>query len=151
MWEQLQLAYDYGVEKLWVLNVGDLKPMEYLITLFLDMAWNPKRYTANNLLEHPRRFCAQQFGEEQAEEAARILNLYSKYTGRVTPKMLDRNTYNLETGEWKQVSDKFIKLEAEALRQYISLEPAYRDTHKQLIFFPVRQWLTCMRCTTHRL
>lgn len=33
MWEQLQLTYDYGVEKLWILNVGDLKPMEYPITL----------------------------------------------------------------------------------------------------------------------
>lgn len=66
MWEQLQLTYDYGVDKLWVLNVGDLKPMEYPITLFLDMAWNPKRYAVDNLLDHPRQFCAQQFGEEQA-------------------------------------------------------------------------------------
>ena len=121
MWEQLQLTYNYGVDKLWVLNVGDLKPMEYPITLFLDMAWNPRQYNAGNLLEHPRRFCAQQFGEDQADEAMRILNLYSKYNGRVTGEMLDRNTYNLETGEWKQVSDEYLKLEAEALRQYISL------------------------------
>lgn len=138
MWEQLQLTYDYGVNKLWILNVGDLKPMEYPITLFLDMAWEPKRYTADNLLEHPRQFCAQQFGEDQADEAMRILNLYSKYNGRVTPEMLDRNTYNLETGEWKQVSDEYLKLEAEALRQYISLKPAYRDAYKQIILFPVQ-------------
>jgi hypothetical protein len=138
MWEQLQLTYDYGVDKLWVLNVGDLKPMEYPITLFLDMAWDPTRYTVNNLLEHTRRFCAQQFGEEQADEAARILNLYAKYNGRVTPEMLDRKTYNLETGEWKKVSDEYIKLEAEALRQYLSLSPEYRDAYKQLILFPVQ-------------
>lgn len=138
MWEQLQLTYDYGVDKLWVLNVGDLKPMEYPITLFLDMAWNPKRYTVDNLLDHPRQFCAQQFGEEQADEAMRILNLYSKYAGRVTAEMLDRKTYNLETGEWKQVSDEFIKLEAEALRQYTALKPEYKDAYKQLILFPVQ-------------
>ncbi|WP_114778608.1 glycosyl hydrolase 115 family protein [Botryobacter ruber] len=138
MWEQLQLTYDYGVNKLWVLNVGDLKPMEYPITLFLDMAWNPTQYNANNLLDHARQFCAQQFGEEQADEAMRILNLYSKYNGRVTPEMLDRNTYNLETGEWKKVSDEYLKLEAEALRQYVSLKPEYRDAYKQLILFPVQ-------------
>ena len=138
MWEQLQLTYDYGVDRIWVVNVGDLKPMEYPITLFLDMAWNPGQYTASNLLEHPRRFCAQQFGEEQADEAARILNLYSKYAGRVTPEMLDRNTYNLETGEWKQVSDEYAKLEAEALRQYISLKSEYRDAYQQVILFPVQ-------------
>lgn len=138
IWEQLQLTYNYGVDKLWVLNVGDLKPMEYPITLFLDMAWNPTRLTAANLLEHTHRFCAQQFGEEQAEEATRILNLYSKYAGRVTPEMLDSKTYNLEMGEWKQVSDEFVKLEAEALRQYLALNPRYRDTYKQLILFPVQ-------------
>ena len=138
MWEQLQLTYDYGVDKLWVLNVGDLKPMEYPITLFLDMAWNPKQYTASNLLDHPKKFCAAAFGESQAEEAARILNLYCKYAGRVTAEMLDRKTYNLETGEWKKVSDEFIKLEAEALRQYITLAPEYHDAYKQLILFPVQ-------------
>lgn len=138
MWEQLQLTYDYGVDKLWVLNVGDLKPMEYPITLFLDMAWNPKRFTADNLLEHTSEFCAQQFGREQADEAMRIMNLYCKYAGRVTPEMLDCETYNLETGEWKQVSDEYIKLEAEALRQYMALVPEYRDTYKQLILFPVQ-------------
>lgn len=138
MWEQLQLTYDYGVDKLWILNVGDLKPMEYPITLFLDMAWNPKRYTADNLLEHPRGFCARQFGEGQADEAARILNLYSKYNGRVTPEMLDCHTYNIETGEWKQVADEYRKLEADALRQYLSLPQEYHDAYKQLILFPVQ-------------
>ncbi len=138
MWEQLQLTYDYGVDKLWVLNVGDIKPMEYPITLFMDMAWDPTRYNAKNLLEHPRAFCAQQFGDDQADEAMRILNLYSKYNGRVTAEMLDRNTYNLETGEWKKVSDEYLKLEAEALRQYLSLKPEYKDAYKQLILFPVQ-------------
>ncbi len=138
IWEQLQLTYDYGVDKLWVVNVGDLKPMEYPITLFMDMAWEPTRYTAENLMEHPKAFSAQQFGEDQADEAARIINLYSKYNGRVTPEMLDRNTYNLETGEWKKVSDEYLKLEAEALRQYLSLKTEYKDAYKQLILYPVQ-------------
>lgn len=138
MWEQLQLTYDYGVDKLWVVNVGDLKPMEYPITLYLDMAWNPSKFNAENLLDHTREFCKQQFGDDQADEASRILNLYSKYNGRVTPEMLNSNTYNLETGEWKQVSDEYVKLEAEALRQFISLKPEYHDAYKQLILYPVQ-------------
>src|SRR5574344_2891786 len=138
MWEQLHLAYEYGVDKIWVLNVGDLKPMEYPITLFLDMAWNPTAYTTSNLLDHSIEFCKEFFGEEQAAEAARILNLSSKYNGRVTPEMLDRNTYNLETGEWKQVCDDYVRLEAEALRQYMTLKPEYRDAYQQIILFPVQ-------------
>ena len=37
MWEQLQLAYNGGIQKLWILNVGDLKPMEYPIQLFMEI------------------------------------------------------------------------------------------------------------------
>lgn len=138
MWEQLQLTYAYGVDKLWVLNVGDLKPMEYPISLFLDMAQNPEQFTAENLLNHTRQFCAEQFGENQADEAARILNLYSKYNGRTTAEMMDCTTYDLASGEFKQVTDEYLKLETEALRQYISLPTEYRDAYKQLVLFPVQ-------------
>ena len=138
IWDQLTLTYQYGVDKLWVLNVGDLKPMEYPITFFMDFAWNPKRYDASNLMEHPRKFCAQQFGESQGSEAARILNLYCQYAGRVTAEMLDASTYNLETGEWKQVCDEFARLEADALRQFVSLPENMRDAYRQLILFPVQ-------------
>ena len=138
IWDQLTLTYQYGVDKLWVLNVGDLKPMEYPITFFMDFAWNPKRYDASNLLEHPRKFCAQQFGESQADEAARILNLYSQYAGRVTAEMLDASTYNIETGEFKQVCDEFVRLEADALRQYLSLPENARDAYRQLLLFPIQ-------------
>ena len=138
LWEQMQLTYSYGVDKLWVVNVGDLKPMEYPITLFLNMAWNPTKYNADNLKDHTVSFCNYIFGENNGKEAARILNLYSKYAGRVTPEMLDATTYNLETGEWKQVSDEFLKLETEALRQYISLPTEYKDAYKQIILFPVQ-------------
>jgi hypothetical protein len=138
LYEQMQLTYSYGVDRMWILNVGDLKPMEYPITLFLDMAWNPTRFTPDNLSEHTLDFCAQQFGNDQAAEAARILNLYCKYAGRVTPEMLDRNTYNLATGEWQQVVAQFAQLEVEALRQYVTLTPDQRDAYKQLILFPVQ-------------
>lgn len=138
MWEQMQLTYDYGVDRLWILNVGDLKPMEYPITLFLDMAWDPKRYNASDILDHTRGFFAQQFGDDRADEATRIFNLLCKYNGRVTPEMLDRNTYSLESDEWRQVTDEYARLEAEALRQYLSLSPEYRDAYKQIILFPLQ-------------
>jgi hypothetical protein len=138
MYEQLQLTYSYGVDRMWILNVGDLKPMEYPITLFLDMAWNPTRFSADNVLNHTRDFCAQQFGALQAAEAARILNLYCKYNGRVTAEMLDKDTYSLQTGEWRRVADEYKSLEADALRQYLTVDDAHRDAYKELILYPVQ-------------
>ena len=136
-WEQLTLAYENGIDRLWILNVGDLKPMEYPISQFMDMAWNPRKYDVNNITHHTRDWCAQQFDEEQADEAARLLNLICKYNGRCTPEMLDKNTYSLENGEWQEVVNQYLKIEADALRQYNSLPAAYHDAYRQIILFPI--------------
>ena len=136
-WEQLTLAYENGIDRLWILNVGDLKPMEYPISQFMDMAWNPRKYDVNNITRHTRDWCAQQFGESQADEAARILNLICKYNGRCTPEMLDKNTYSLENGEWQEVVNQYLQLEADALRQYNSLPASYHDAYRQIVLFPI--------------
>lgn len=136
-WEQLTLAYENGIDRLWILNVGDLKPMEYPISQFMDMAWNPRKYDVNNITRHTRNWCAQLFGESQADEAARILNLICKYNGRCTPEMLDKNTYCLENGEWQEVVNQYLQLEADALRQYNSLPASYHDAYRQIILFPI--------------
>lgn len=138
MWEQLQLTYDYGVDKMWILNVGDLKPNEFPTDFFMNMAWNPKQYNANNLMNYTRQFCAQQFGEDQADEAAGILNMFCKYNSRVSAEMLDEKTYNLDNGEFKQVTTDYLALETYALRQYMSLPDEYRDAYKELILLPVQ-------------
>ena len=136
-WEQLTLAYENGIDRLWILNVGDLKPMEYPISQFMDMAWNPRKYDVNNITRHTRDWCAQQFGESQADEAARILNLICKYNGRCTPEMLDKNTYSLENGEWQEVVNQYLQLEADALRQYNCLPASYHDAYRQITLFPI--------------
>ena len=136
-WEQLTLAYENGIDRLWILNVGDLKPMEYPISQFMDMAWNPRKYDVNNITRHTRDWCAQQFGESQADEAARILNLICKYNSRCTPEMLNKNTYSLENGEWQEVVNQYLQLEADALRQYNSLPASYHDAYRQIILFPI--------------
>ena len=136
MWEQLQLAYNGGIQKLWILNVGDLKPMEYPIQLFMDMAWDPSKYRVDNLLDHTRDFCAESFGEDQACEAMQLLNLVSKYNGRITSEMLDARTYT--TQEFAQVVSEYQALEARALRQFITLKPEAKDAYRQIILFPIQ-------------
>jgi hypothetical protein len=138
MWEQLQLTYSYGVDKVWILNVGDLKPNEYPMDFFLNMAWNPTSFNQDNLDDYAVKFCADKFGEDQAVEAAEILSMYCKYNSRVTAEMMDQKTYNLESGEFLQVKDAYMGLEARALRQYMGLAEAYKNTYKELILHPVR-------------
>lgn len=138
MWEQLQLTYSYGVDKIWILNVGDLKPNEYPMDFFLHMAWNPTSFSAENLVAYTKQYTASHFGTDQANEAAEILDQYCKFNSRITAEMLDHRTYNLQSGEFLQVRDAYLALEARALRQFIALEEKYRDTYKQIILHPVR-------------
>jgi hypothetical protein len=138
-WEQMMLTYDYGVRELWVVNVGDLKPMEYPITFFLDMAWEPKRFNENNLFQHTVDFCRQQFGGYYAEEAARLIDTYTKYNRRVTPEMLNDRTYSLENyNEWQSVKDEYAALCLDALKLYYLMPAEYRDAFDQLVLFPIQ-------------
>jgi hypothetical protein len=138
MWEQLQLTYSYGVDKIWILNVGDLKPMEYPMSFFLDMAWNPTSFTERNLSDYAVAFCREQFGAAEATEAAELLDTYCKYNSRVTAEMLDARTYNLENGEFLQVRDAYLALEARVLRQFLRLPAASRDAYRELLMHPVQ-------------
>lgn len=44
MWEQMSMAYDYGVREIWVVNVGDIATQELAISYFLDLAYDFDRY-----------------------------------------------------------------------------------------------------------
>lgn len=151
MVEQLSLAYNNGIDKLWILNVGDLKPMEYQIQVFMDMAYygngikgftpaaqNEGEMKQIDVMSHTTDFCTSLFGEKEGAEAAHILDICCKLNGRCTPEMLDARTYNLEAGEWQKVVDEYKTLEIEALRQYANLPAECRDAYFQLILFPVQ-------------
>lgn len=139
IWEQMNLTYVHGVRELWVVNVGDFKPMEYPITFFLDMAWNPSRFNENNLLQHTERFCAQQFGEKYAKEAARLIDTYTKYNRRMPPESLNDKTYSLDNyNEWQRVKDDYTALSLDALRLYYLMPKTHRDAFDQLVLFPIQ-------------
>ncbi len=71
VWEQMHLAYAYGVNRIWIVNVGDLKPMEFPIQFFLDYAWDPGRWTGERTCRTtPGSWAAQQFGPEHAAAIA---------------------------------------------------------------------------------
>jgi hypothetical protein len=137
-WEQMNLAWSHGVDRLWVVNVGDLKPMEFPISFFLDMAWDPGRFHAGNLMPYTVRWCAQQFGEPYAEASARLLNLYTKYNSRVTPELLDDKVFGMEHyNEFETVVGEYKDLALDALRLYNLLPAEYRDAFDELILFPI--------------
>jgi hypothetical protein len=139
VWEQMHLAYEYGVNKIWIVNVGDLKPMEFPISFFLDYAYDPKKWSEDNLKNFYAHWAGEQFGPDYAKEIGDILQKYSQYASRRKPELLDANTYSLANysefdgvlKEWNQLLQK-----AEKLNQ--AMPDAYRDAYFQLVLHPVK-------------
>jgi hypothetical protein len=138
IWEQMNLAYQYGVDQLWVVNVGDLKPMEFPISFFLDMAWNPKRFNESNLQEYTDNWAKKQFGEKYNKEIGKVISSYLKFIGRVKPELLNEKTYSLSTyNEWETVVDDYSQLLKEAERLSGLIPDECKDAYFQLVLHPI--------------
>jgi len=138
VWEQMNLCWEYGVRKLWVVNVGDLKPMEYPIQFFLDMAWAPEDFTPDNLFQHTVDFASETFGKKNGQAIATLMDKYGKYSRRVTPELLNADTYTFEYGEWDRVLNEWKDLELDALREGRKLDAEYQDAYEELVLFPIQ-------------
>ncbi|MFO7313985.1 glycosyl hydrolase 115 family protein [Rhodothermus marinus] len=137
-WEQMRLTYRHGVDRLWVVNVGDIKPMELPLTFFMDMAWDPERFTAADLPRYYERWAAEQFGPRYAAEIATLLATYTKYNARRKPELLDADTYSLHHyREFDRVVADYRALAARAQALHERMPAAYRDAFYQLVAYPV--------------
>ncbi len=138
VWEQMHLAYEYNVRQIWIVNVGDLKPMEFPISFFLDYAWDPDKWNESNLKTYYTDWAAQQFGINNAEEIGEILSKYSQYISRRKPELLDANTYSLTNyNEWERVVDQWKNLFNQALKIDRGLPDDYKDAFFELVLYPV--------------
>ncbi len=138
VWEQMHLAYEYGVDKAWIVNVGDLKPLEFPISFFLDYAWDTKKWNQDNLRDYYTQWAAAQFGEAHAKEIGDIIRLYSVYNARRKPELLDAGTYSLTSyGEADRVATEYKQL-LERTRKINDLLPReYQDAFFELVLHPV--------------
>src|SRR4030095_2549633 len=95
VWEQMHLAWEYNARQIWIVNVGDIKPMEFPISFFLDYAWDPDKWDQNNLRSYYTKWAEQQFGPSYAKEIGDIIRKYSQYASRRKPELLDRKSTRL--------------------------------------------------------
>lgn len=138
IWEQMHLAYKYGVDRIWLVNVGDLKPMELPISFFLDYAWDPDKIPASKLNEYTTSWAQEQFGKEYAPGIAEILRLYTKYNSRRKPESLFSDTYSLiNYNEFEKVVEDYNLLQKKAKEIYDKMPPNHKDAFYQLVYHPV--------------
>ncbi|MGI4846132.1 MAG: glycosyl hydrolase 115 family protein [Janthinobacterium lividum] len=139
VWEQMNLANEYGANRLWIVNVGDLKPMEVPTEFFLAYAWNPQAWPAEKLPAYLEAWAAREFGTQQAARIASIVERYTRYNARRRPEQLEPSTYSLSAyDEAERVVDDYNALAEEARQIGQALPKAMHDAYFQLVEYPVR-------------
>ena len=134
----MNLAYEWGVKDLWLVNVGDIKPMELPISFFLDYAWNPDDIQAKDLPDYYASWAKQQFGNFYVEEIAELISQYTKYNSRRTPEMLKPDTYSLVNyREADRIVDEFKQLLEKSRNIFDQLPESYKTAFYQLVHSPI--------------
>lgn len=139
VWEQMHLAYEYGADKVWIVNVGDLKPMEFPISFFLDYAWDAKKWNENNLRTYYPSWAAEQFGDQYATAIGDVIRKYSQYGARIKPELLSADTYSLTNyNELSSAVSDFRQLLTAAEKINGQLPAEYKDAYYELILHPIK-------------
>ena len=139
VWEQMNLALSYGADRIWIVNVGDLKPMEFPMEFFLSLAWNPSRWPKEKIGEFTEMWCAREFGPDYAPQIAEILSKYTKYNGRRKPELLEPGTYSLvDYHEADRIVEDFAAITKQAEDIYAKLPADEKDAFYELILHPTK-------------
>ena len=144
IWEQMSMAYDYGVRDIWIVNVGDLKPMEFPVSYFLDLAYSFETWGTNGInkiRKYTKKWCMQQFGKVVGQDLINgiesILTDYTKMNGSRKPEVTSASTYSyINYNEAKRVLKKVIDLENRSKKYYDQMPDYLKDAYHQLIYYP---------------
>ena len=149
--QQMKLAYDRGIQKMWVLNVGDIKPAEYQIELFLDMAWNIDEVNEIGVTAHLKSWLEREFGSNCAEELLPAMEAHYQLSYIRKPEFMGNTREEERDPKYKVIKDLPWSEQtiSERLRSYAVLSdvvermesniPADRqDAYFQLVKYPVQ-------------
>lgn len=149
--QQMKLAYDRGIQKMWVLNVGDIKPAEYQIELFLDMAWNIDEVNEIGVTAHLKSWLEREFGSNCAEELLPAMEAHYQLSYIRKPEFMGNTREEERDPKYKVIKDLPWSEQtiSERLRSYPVLSdvvermesniPADRqDAYFQLVKYPVQ-------------
>jgi hypothetical protein len=153
LYTQMKTSYDKGARDMWIVNVGDIKPGEYLVELFLDMAWDIDAITddMSGLDMHLQEWLSREFGPKYARELRDIMNEYYRLAYIRKPEFMGNTRTEERESAYKEVKDlpwseqsiseRILAYEKliERMRRVAKHIPEYkRDAWFQLVEYPVQ-------------
>ena len=141
-WEEMSKAWDYSARRVWIVNVGDLKPGEIGMEFFLRLARNPEAFRGFNQQSYLAQWAAETFGPTNAQTIASVLNEYYRLNFIVRPEHINTTTSGFNfTGDGDEAQQRlndFTALVTAANNIYAQLSPAQQTAFYEMILYPIR-------------
>lgn len=133
---EMNKAYAYGADRVWIFNVGDIKPCEMEMTFALELAYNINKWPAEKAMDFLHDWAARTFPPEHAKDIAEIQKEYYRLTQQAKPEHINRVTFSKQEqtqrlGDYQKIVDKTDKI-------YKKVDPAYKNAFFQLVLYPVK-------------
>lgn len=149
IWEEMSKAYDHGMRKFWVLNVGDLKPAEIGIEFFMQMAWDVSRWPRERLPDFLADWARREFGAKYAAEIAAVMDEYYRLGFARKPEHLQwylpgeslrsSELTSIDYGDEAQARlDAYEALMSRADHLYAEMPERLKNAFYELVAYPVR-------------
>jgi hypothetical protein len=136
-WEQLSMAYDNGIRKLWIVNVGDLRPQELPLSFFMDLAYDYDKWNVVFPLQYLQKWTAQQFDSwaspDDVMEIAFSINEYTHINADCRPEATQPDTFSMEEGEVFIETQRTLELEAQVMEFAARWDDGFRQEVKRRI------------------
>lgn len=133
-WQQMDMAYQRRARDIWIVNVGDIKPMEIPLNHFLDMAYDISPFKASGTIDWLSLWAERDFGREHASEIADIVDTYAQLANRRKYEMMYAGTYSLiNYNEWKVVLAEWTSLRERAQKVSMELAPEARVAFFEMV------------------
>lgn len=145
VWEQMTMAYEHGIDDIWIVNVGDLKPMEMNISYFLDLAYDYDTWgkdTVKTPDDYRKQWVEQQFGtalnQQQQKNVQQLLEDYTWLNGTCKPEVVSASTYSVSNyNEAQEMLKRIEDMTARAKSCQEIVPESLQAAYFQLVYFPV--------------
>jgi len=167
IWQEIQKSWAYGARKIWILNVGDIKPAEYLTEFYLDMAWDINAIKPDQISNHLENWMGKTFGTENAAPLKNIMNEYYRLafirrpefmgwsqtepTTKVNPTGLNFSEFGDEVATRLRQYDR---IEKQADSVSLHIPSSMKNAYFELVKYPVsgaaemnRKWMNSRYAT----
>lgn len=135
----MHMAYARGADRIWIVNVGDLKPVEIPISHFMDMAYDADRWNVDSTDDWAAAWAAREFGPSMASEISDIMVQYGMAANRRKYELIETESYSvINYDEGDRVLAAWADLESRAQAIHDSLDASTQPAFFQTVLHPIQ-------------